>query len=177
MIAALSGWPGTTSPHGGGAMFTKKPLTNERVGPLPLPAGPWHWSQRWSDLLFMHWQVAAATLRPHVPARLDLDLWDGTPWVSLVAFRLERVRHRRLKSMDLVPDLIELNLCDGFSARPGPHRCATSPVADPGCLPALDRELDRRSLRPGFVLCPRPGPFLYWSASPDLAFHKSGRFV
>ena len=91
-------------------MCTKSPVMRERVSPLPLPPGPWQWEQQWSDLLFMHWQVAAQSLRPHVPAGLELDLWDSTPWVSLVAFRLKRVCHRWLPSPRLVTNVLELNL-------------------------------------------------------------------
>src|SRR5207253_11324407 len=61
-------------------------------GPLPQspPAQPWLWSQRWLNPLFAHWQVPAAALRPHVPAGLGLDTWQGTAWVTVVAFRLAR---------------------------------------------------------------------------------------
>lgn len=78
--------------------------------PLPPPPGPWQWQQHWADLLFMHWQVSAASLRPHVPAGLELDAWNGNPWVSLVAFRLKQVRHRWLPSLGIVANIIELNL-------------------------------------------------------------------
>ena len=58
----------------------------------------------------MHWQVTAESLRPHVPARLELDTWNAHPWETLVAFRLKRVRHRWLPSLGLVANIIELNL-------------------------------------------------------------------
>ena len=91
-------------------MFIQKPEVRRHGCALPVPCGPWQWAQRWSDLLFMHWQVPARILRPHIPAGLDLDTWDGSPWVSLVAFRLDHVRHRRLPSLGLVANIIELNL-------------------------------------------------------------------
>lgn len=91
-------------------MFAPKSEVRRRGCALPVPAGPWQWAQGWSDLLFMHWQVPARLLRPHVPAGLDLDIWDGSPWVSLVAFRLDQVRHSRLPSLGLVANIIELNL-------------------------------------------------------------------
>jgi uncharacterized protein YqjF (DUF2071 family) len=73
-------------------------------------AGPWLWSQDWLDLCFAHWPVAAASLRPHVPAALEIDTWEGSAWVSLVAFRLERVRRRWLPSAGFVTNTLELNL-------------------------------------------------------------------
>jgi uncharacterized protein YqjF (DUF2071 family) len=71
---------------------------------------PWLWSQHWLDLLFAHWPVASADLRPHVPAALEVDAYDGTAWVSLVAFRLERIRRRWLPSLGFLTDTLELNL-------------------------------------------------------------------
>jgi uncharacterized protein len=72
--------------------------------------GPWLWSQHWLDLFFAHWPVAVGDLRPHVPAPLDIDTWDGSAWVSLVAFRLERVRRRWLPSVGFLTNSLELNL-------------------------------------------------------------------
>jgi uncharacterized protein YqjF (DUF2071 family) len=73
-------------------------------------SGQWLWSQHWLDLLFAHWPVAVADLRPHMPAALDIDTYDGTAWVSLVAFRLERIRRRWLPSLRFLTDTLELNL-------------------------------------------------------------------
>jgi len=44
----------------------------------------------WRDMLFVHYRVPAAVLQPEVPHPLDLR--DGDAWVSLVFFRLERMR-------------------------------------------------------------------------------------
>ena len=52
---------------------------------------PWI-EQSWEHLLFAHWPVPAAALRPHVPARLPLDLHDGCAWIGLVAFLMRRTR-------------------------------------------------------------------------------------
>jgi len=81
-------------------------------GPLPQlpPARPWLWSQRWLNPLFAHWQVPAAALRPHVPAGLELDTWQGTAWVTVVAFRLARVRRRWFPPLGPVSNFPELNL-------------------------------------------------------------------
>jgi uncharacterized protein YqjF (DUF2071 family) len=61
-------------------------------------------------LLFAHWSVPAETLRPHVPAGLDLDTAEGSAWVSAVAFRMCRVRPRFLPPLGLVSNFLELNL-------------------------------------------------------------------
>jgi uncharacterized protein YqjF (DUF2071 family) len=48
--------------------------------------------QRWRHLAFLHWPVPVETLRPLVPARLALDLWQGTAYVGVVPFAMEGVR-------------------------------------------------------------------------------------
>jgi uncharacterized protein YqjF (DUF2071 family) len=75
----------------------------------PRAGGPWLWAQQWRELLFAHWRVAASALRPHVPARLELDALDDAAWVSAVAFRLS-VRRRNLPPCPAVRDFAELNL-------------------------------------------------------------------
>jgi uncharacterized protein YqjF (DUF2071 family) len=46
----------------------------------------------WRDLLMINWPVPAAVLTPLVPRGTELDPWEGTPWVSVVAFRFLATR-------------------------------------------------------------------------------------
>ncbi len=62
--------------------------------PWPLPRGPWVMRQTWRDLLFAHWPVDAAVLRPLIPAALELDCYEGQAWLSVVPFRMTGVRWR-----------------------------------------------------------------------------------
>src|SRR4029078_13489039 len=55
---------------------------------MHLPAG----YQSWRQLVFLHWPVAATALRPLVPRSLSIDEFDGTAYVSLVAFTVEALR-------------------------------------------------------------------------------------
>ena len=48
--------------------------------------------QSWSDLLFLHWPVPPEAFRGLVPARLSLDLHQGTAYVGAVAFAMRGVR-------------------------------------------------------------------------------------
>jgi uncharacterized protein YqjF (DUF2071 family) len=50
----------------------------------------------WHDLLFAHWPVPAELLRPHVPAALPLDTFDGAAWIGVVPFRMTGVTGRWL---------------------------------------------------------------------------------
>jgi len=46
----------------------------------------------WRDLLMVSYAVDPALVRPLVPRGVELDLYDGQAFVSLVAFRFERTR-------------------------------------------------------------------------------------
>src|SRR2546423_11731672 len=62
--------------------------------PWPLPSGRWSQGQTWENLLFAHWPVDAKLLRPHVPAPLGLDEFDGSAWIGLTPFRVAGLRLR-----------------------------------------------------------------------------------
>jgi hypothetical protein len=61
-------------------------------------------TQRWSEVLFLHWPVEPAALQPHVP--LPLDLLDGRAWLGVVPFRMSR---NRLFGVPL-PEILEVNV-------------------------------------------------------------------
>ena len=56
--------------------------------PWPLPAEPWHVFQSWQHLLFAHYPVSVATLRPLIPRELEIETFDGTAWIGVVPFYL-----------------------------------------------------------------------------------------
>jgi uncharacterized protein YqjF (DUF2071 family) len=78
--------------------------------PWPLPAGPWVMAQTWHDLLFAHWQVEAAPLRPLVPAPLQIDTFEGRAWLAVVPFRMTGVRLRGTPSLPWLSAFPELNV-------------------------------------------------------------------
>lgn len=47
-------------------------------------------SQRWSNLVFLHWRVDAALVAPLLPMGLVPDEFDGSSWVGLIPFVLDR---------------------------------------------------------------------------------------
>ena len=49
-------------------------------------------SMRWLDLLFAHWPLEPAVLRPLIPPGLELDTFDGSAWLGVVPFRMTHVR-------------------------------------------------------------------------------------
>ena len=65
--------------------------------------------QQWRDLLFLHWEMSPGVIRPLVPRRLELDLFDGRAYVTLIPFAIPEslpVRAPRVLSSDL----LEVNL-------------------------------------------------------------------
>jgi uncharacterized protein YqjF (DUF2071 family) len=47
--------------------------------------------QVWRDLAFLHWPIAAGTLRPVVPRPFEIEEYDGTAWVAVTPFWISRV--------------------------------------------------------------------------------------
>lgn len=78
--------------------------------PWPVPPGRWTWRQSWQDLLFAHWPVPAAVLRPLVPRGLTVQEFAGTSWVGVVPFRMSGVMRRPLPDLPGVSAFPELNL-------------------------------------------------------------------
>jgi uncharacterized protein YqjF (DUF2071 family) len=47
-------------------------------------------SQRWSELVFLHWRVSPELVAPLLPPGLRPDIFDGASWVGLIPFVLDR---------------------------------------------------------------------------------------
>jgi uncharacterized protein len=78
--------------------------------PWPLPSGPWIMAQSWHDLLFAHWPLPGPMLRPHIPARLAIDMFDGQAWLGVVPFRMSAVRLRGTPAVPGLSAFPELNV-------------------------------------------------------------------
>ena len=86
------------------------PTPNVAHRPWPLPTRSWMMTQRWSDLLFLHWPVATETIRALVPRTIDLDLWHDTAWVSVTPLWLSHLRLRRLPALPWTSEFAEINV-------------------------------------------------------------------
>lgn len=78
--------------------------------PWALPSARWQWRQSWHDLLFAHWPVPAAALRPFVPQTVTIQEFDGTSWVGLVPFRMAGVMRRPFPDLPWISAFAEMNL-------------------------------------------------------------------
>jgi hypothetical protein len=78
--------------------------------PWPKPRQPWIMSQTWNDLLFAHWPIDIAVLRPKVPAALELDLFEGQAWLGVVPFHMTNVAPRFTPAIPWLSAFPELNV-------------------------------------------------------------------
>jgi uncharacterized protein YqjF (DUF2071 family) len=64
--------------------------------PHPFPPGRWLVSQRWNNLLFAHWPVPASSLTALIPEGLQVDTFQGSAWLGIMPFWMDRVKVRGL---------------------------------------------------------------------------------
>src|SRR6185312_4553706 len=85
------------------------------------PTRPWIMRMEWHDLLFMHWPLPAALVRPLIPAALRLDTFDGWVWIGVVPFTMRGVRPRLAPAVPRLSAFCELNVRTYVTAehRPG----------------------------------------------------------
>src|SRR5205807_954035 len=67
------------------------------------------WLQRWTDVLFLHFAVAADELESHLPPQFEIDTFDGQAWLSFVFFRL-KLRPAGLPFIAGLSSLLEMNV-------------------------------------------------------------------
>jgi uncharacterized protein len=85
-------------------------LVRTSHSPRPLPSGLWRMTQRWNDLLFAHWPVAAESIAPLLPDGLQPDTFQGSAWLGVVPFWLDRIKVRGLPSMPGMRNFPDLNV-------------------------------------------------------------------
>lgn len=67
-------------------------------------------SQRWSDLLFIHWRADASEIAPLLPAGISPDIFDGSTWVGLIPFRMSQTRIAGRIGVPYFGDFVEVNV-------------------------------------------------------------------
>ena len=78
--------------------------------PYPLPRSPWVMTQVWNDLLFLHYPIDPDLLRAHVPKELELDLYQGEAWISIIPLKITGSRVRKTPALPVISSYIELNV-------------------------------------------------------------------
>ncbi|WP_346882236.1 DUF2071 domain-containing protein [uncultured Algibacter sp.] len=78
--------------------------------PWKIPTESWKFYQEWNNAIFLHWQVELSELKKFVPKELEIDLFDGKPWVSVVAFTMEKIRPKNLPTFPPISNFDEINI-------------------------------------------------------------------
>jgi uncharacterized protein len=85
-------------------------LNNQSHRPWEIPSGNWKFYQEWNEAVFLHWHVDYKELSKLVHPDLEIDLFESQPWVSLVAFNMERIRPKNLPSFSPISFFSEINI-------------------------------------------------------------------
>jgi uncharacterized protein len=78
--------------------------------PRPVPTGRWAMTQRWNDLLYAHWPVETAAVAVRLPEGLEVDTFEGTAWLGIAPFWMDRIKVRRGLTMPGLLSFPALNL-------------------------------------------------------------------
>jgi uncharacterized protein len=91
-------------------MNVPSPTLAERLAIRVRPTSPPLMYQSWGKLLFMHWPIPVAALRPLIPARLSIDTFAGQSWIGLVPFTMWNIRPRLAPPIPGVSAFHEINV-------------------------------------------------------------------
>jgi len=91
-------------------MTIKEILSIIEHRPWKMPTEKWKFYQEWNNTVFLHWEVDLQELKKLVPDDLEIDLYNGKPWVSLVAFTMEHIRPRNTPSFAPISNFHEINI-------------------------------------------------------------------
>lgn len=91
-------------------MTIREILRNTQHRPWEIPPENWKYYQEWNKAIFIHYQVNLDELKKWVPEELEIDLFDDKPWISVVAFTMEKIRPRNLPSFPPISNFHEINI-------------------------------------------------------------------
>jgi uncharacterized protein YqjF (DUF2071 family) len=101
----------------------QKYLVRTSHRPRPLPAGRWAITQRWNDLLLAHWPIPPSAMAALLPEWLDVDTFQGSAWLGVVPFWLDRLKIRGAPPIPGARSFPDLNLRtyvrDPYTGTPG----------------------------------------------------------
>ena len=66
--------------------------------------------QTWSNVVFIHQEVDANSLKKLIPSSLELDLYNGKAYISFVAFLMKDIKPFGLSAMPYFDSMQEFNL-------------------------------------------------------------------
>jgi len=115
-------------------MESLKSYTTHR--PWAMPKHPWSYSQKWNDVILLHYKVNEQLLRTFVPNQLELDQFNGEFWVSIVAFNMEQIHPGLLPSIDSISNFYELNIRTyvNSNGKPGVYFLSIEAIKSLACI-------------------------------------------
>lgn len=89
--------------------------------PWELPKPNWSWRQSWNELLFVHYRIDVKDIRHLVPKQLKLQEFDGSSWIGVVPFAMNKVMRRPFLALPWFSYFLELNvrLYVEYEGKPG----------------------------------------------------------
>lgn len=78
--------------------------------PYAYPDTKWLYYQEWNEVLFLHYETSLEILQELVPDELTIDTFNGKAYVSVVPFKMEKIRPRYLPSVKFVSNFGEINV-------------------------------------------------------------------
>jgi len=82
------------------------PLPSPTADPVARPV----MVQRWTDVMFLHWRYEPEIVQGLLPAGVTVDVYDGSAWIGLVPFRMERLGLPGLAPLPFVGTFPEINV-------------------------------------------------------------------
>lgn len=66
--------------------------------------------QAWSELLFLHWAIDPDLIQASLPKGLHVDTFDGSAWIGVVPFYMDRIRPVFLPPVPGISWFLEMNV-------------------------------------------------------------------
>jgi len=82
----------------------------DRLAVHDRPRGEPIMRQSWTDVLFIHWPVSPAVVRPLLPDRLKIDTYEGQAWITVTPLGIWDALPSFLPYIPLLGELNELNV-------------------------------------------------------------------
>lgn len=87
-----------------------RPTPESRLRVRERPRGFAAMTQRWDDLLFAHWETSPEAIQRTLPEGLMVDTWEGSAFIGVVPFFMNRVRPAFLPALPWLSYFMELNV-------------------------------------------------------------------
>ncbi len=85
-------------------------VSMDRLAMRSRPEGSPVMHQNWENLLFLHWPVDPALVRPLIPEPLEIDTFEGKSWIGITPFALSGLRLLSLPEIPGLDSFLELNV-------------------------------------------------------------------